>query len=250
MDLADIEHPDFKKIYKELNGIYLISQGRMMAFYYRYLYTRYTGLYYNLGPVTREWEYPWAIINARIEKGQRILDAGCGSSPLPAYLHKHGYLCYGLDNKFQSEVILPDMITAKTRFLQHLSRFYPFYLLFNPHQMVGISAFAKTLRLPLDYIKGDLLKQPFADESFDRIFCISTLEHLSSEGILKAAVEFRRVLKPGGLLISTVDCAGNGLSWREFIKTSGLSLYGETDFDRAPLKRHTFDVVGFVLQKK
>src|SRR5207245_292323 len=31
---------------------------------------------------SREWEYPWAILNAECKPGVRIVDLGCGGSPL------------------------------------------------------------------------------------------------------------------------------------------------------------------------
>ena len=40
---------------------------------------------------------------------------------------------------------------------------------------------------------------------FDRIFCISTLEHMSKEDIKKTLFEFSRKLTPDGLVIITLD---------------------------------------------
>ena len=40
---------------------------------------------------------------------------------------------------------------------------------------------------------------------FDRIFCISTLEHLPKNDIQKALKEFARKLAPNGLVIISVD---------------------------------------------
>jgi SAM-dependent methyltransferase len=51
-------------------------------------------------------------------------------------------------------------------------------------------------------VVGDAQRLPFADESFDTVFCSQVLEHVQEPW--KALAEMRRVLKPGGCLILTV----------------------------------------------
>ena len=55
------------------------------------------------------------------------------------------------------------------------------------------------------YTETDLREQPFDDNSFDIIYCISVLEH--TENYEKIVKEFKRLLKPQGLLILTFDIA-------------------------------------------
>ncbi len=52
---------------------------------------------------------------------------------------------------------------------------------------------------------------PFGDEKYDTIFLLGVIEHLPDPET--AAGEFLRVLKPGGLLITTIP---NGLLWSTF----------------------------------
>jgi SAM-dependent methyltransferase len=52
---------------------------------------------------------------------------------------------------------------------------------------------------------GNLILLPFENNSFDRITCISVLEHIESP--FRALCEFRRVLKPGGRLLVSFDVA-------------------------------------------
>lgn len=76
-------------------------------------------------------------------------------------------------------------------------------------------------RRGVSYLFEDIRKLPFADNSFDIIVCISTLEHIGMdnteiytadsrykenkvEDYLIAATELKRVLKPGGNLFITV----------------------------------------------
>jgi SAM-dependent methyltransferase len=80
--------------------------------------------------------------------------------------------------------------------------------------------------------QGDITRLPSPDGSFDRIFCLSVLDHLHVEQSVAALREFRRMLAPGGLLLLTVDvppcdpetllgCAGE----------AGLQPVGRVDFD-------------------
>lgn len=55
---------------------------------------------------------------------------------------------------------------------------------------------------PVPLTRGDIVKLPFKDNSFDKIFSTEVLEHVPND--LKAAQEIFRVLKPGGLAIITV----------------------------------------------
>jgi SAM-dependent methyltransferase len=46
---------------------------------------------------------------------------------------------------------------------------------------------------------------PYADGAFDRVFCISVLEHLTAADRAQALLEFARVLRTDGLLVLTLD---------------------------------------------
>jgi SAM-dependent methyltransferase len=53
---------------------------------------------------------------------------------------------------------------------------------------------------------ADVRKLPFADETFDAVVSNSTLDHFPSQDDIAAAlVELRRVLRPGGTLLVTLD---------------------------------------------
>lgn len=85
---------------------------------------------------------------------------------------------------------------------------------------------------------------PFADNSFDRVFSICTLEHLASSVRRGMMSEVARVLAPGGIVGITIDygpdrkvlIADKGLRFGyrqklfdEIVNPSGLSLYGNDD---------------------
>jgi SAM-dependent methyltransferase len=133
---------------------------------------------------TRCWEYPWILENGGFEKGLKCLDAGCGQSPLLVHLHELGCETHGLD------------------YIQGERDDYP--------ETYGIpeewiNRWAGKVR----YHHGDMFEAPFSDNIFDRITCVSVLEHILNpqqpHAHYPCLQELRRILKPGGLLIVTVD---------------------------------------------
>jgi len=58
-------------------------------------------------------------------------------------------------------------------------------------------------RGPIDYLPGDITHSPFPDEYFDAVACMSVIEHgVPLENYFR---EMARILKPGGLLITSTD---------------------------------------------
>ncbi len=133
--------------------------------------------------VTRCWEYGWALRHGRFERGLECLDAGCGQAPLLGELAARGCQAHGLD--YLEEEASKDAGYGIPR------------------------AWIEALAGRVQYHHGSMFDAPFPDDSFDRITCLSVLEHVISpreprrhEPCLR---ELRRILKPGGLLIVTVD---------------------------------------------
>jgi len=58
----------------------------------------------------------------------------------------------------------------------------------------------------LDRVVASLCEMPIEDGSVDQVFCISVLEHLSESDRAAALREFRRVVRPGGSVVLTMDC--------------------------------------------
>lgn len=117
---------------------------------------------------SKRWEYPWAMQRAELEPGARVLDAGCGDSIFPVYLAAHGYRVTAVDLEFTADL----------------------------GDLHGVNA---------EYLRGDLTCLPLESRSYDRIFCISVIEHLPEDQIPIAMQELRRVLRPGGRLLLTTD---------------------------------------------
>lgn len=60
-------------------------------------------------------------------------------------------------------------------------------------------------------VRGDALRLPFADASFDAVVSISSIEHFSSVSI--AIAEMARVLRPGGRLALSADSLAGAHRW-------------------------------------
>lgn len=63
-------------------------------------------------------------------------------------------------------------------------------------------------------LQGDLQDLDLQDNIFDKIICVSVLEHV--ENPIKAAKELWRLLKPGGRLLATMDVA-NYARWNHTV---------------------------------
>lgn len=63
-------------------------------------------------------------------------------------------------------------------------------------KMQNLDYISADLFSPIVDVKADILDLPFADESFDIIFCNHVLEHIEDDA--KAMSELYRVLRPGG----------------------------------------------------
>jgi len=146
----------------------------------------------------RRIEYPWAILNAALDKPMKILDIGSGVSVFPIYLASKGHEVFSIDN----DEILMNRISPRL---------------------------AKWCSATVKYSADDITKLEFEDNTFDRVFCISVIEHLEEEIVdgkpvnfhkynldIKAIGEMLRVLKPNGVLILTFEWSENTEDLRSY----------------------------------
>src|ERR1700726_1108110 len=115
------------------------------------------------------YERPAMLALAGDVAGRRILDAGCGAGPLFAALRDRGAIVTGID---------------KSAGMVGLAR-----------RRLGDDADLQVAEL------GSIL--PFPDDTFDDVTASLVLHYLEDWG--SALAELRRVLKPGGRLIASVD---------------------------------------------
>jgi SAM-dependent methyltransferase len=132
---------------------------------------------------TRGWEYGWLLRHGGFERGLKCLDAGCGQAPLLGELAARGCEAHGLD------------------YIQGEQQDDP--------STYGIPrAWLDSQKGRIHYHHGSMFESPFPDDTFDRITCVSVLEHIYVHGPRKhepCLAELKRILKPGGLLMVTVD---------------------------------------------
>jgi len=110
--------------------------------------------------------------------GMKVLDVGCGLSPLLRYFTNFGCETFGLD--LNKEVL--KILTDKGSYLQDAR---------------------------INYVTQSGTHLGFQDKTFDLIVCISVLEHLRREDNVMFLNEMLRVLAPGGLLVITIDFNGS-----------------------------------------
>jgi len=78
----------------------------------------------------------------------------------------------------------------------------------------GIVAEAAARNAGLKAVVADVRSLPFTEAAFDVVFSGSTLDHFESAADIQTALgELRRVLRPGGTLILTLDNPANPLIW-------------------------------------
>ena len=198
---------------------------------------------YQVNNTTRRFEYPWAFEALRVEPGLRVLEIGGGLSGLQFVLDRAG-----------CEVVNVD----------------PGDELFNaswPPTAATMARLNKLLGTNVTMLNCFLHEAKFPDDSFDRVVSISVFEHIPEEILRGILSEVRRVLKPGGLLVITMDLFldvqpfaaaesnmyGHNVSAKWIVDTSGLErihgkpseLYGYPEFDpRSIRERESTFLVG------
>lgn len=136
---------------------------------------------------SRPYEYEWARRFARPD--DVVLDAACGiSHPFKFWLAEHCrevHACDWDERILSEEAIRLDIVSD---FGEQAAQDLPESTLVRLHRA-----------------QANLAQLPYESGKFDRVFCISVLEHLDTGTMLRAFREFARVLKPKGQLIATFD---------------------------------------------
>lgn len=160
---------------------------------------------------SRQIEWPWAVEAAELDGKQFCLDVGGGWSVLK----------YAIANR--SKMVIS--VDADGPSVQAAER------------TTKVMGFPNVAHAVAD---GRDLRH-FGEASFDRVFCISVLEHVA-ERRLDLLRECARVLKPGGAMILTMDVAfdgdGGGKDFYLGVREAGevLGLLGLPAPDRNPAK--------------
>ena len=125
----------------------------------------------------RRLEYSLAleVLLNHLKPGDRYLDAGSGATPLAWVMAKRDVQAEASD--FNPRLV-QDLIS------------------FNPDKVYGSSVKLE---------RQDLTQMTYADNTFDAVSCISVIEHIPAPGDQTSVKEMLRILKPGGVLVLTLD---------------------------------------------
>jgi len=159
---------------------------------------------------------------------ERHMLAACGADPLPnPHGARHGvfhnyrpweYQKVFAGGDFRRDDVVLDTGAMHTYFCIYLSRFVGTLYVTDNFYWAGRSYMAsQQLSSPEAWVayveqKGggkirgeaaDLTKLPYPDGAFDKVLCISTIEHVKDDG--QGIRELGRVLKPGGRLLLTTE---------------------------------------------
>lgn len=181
---------------------------------------------------SRMWEYPWAVLESNITGGMTCADIGCGQSPFTLYLKELGCEVTGMD----------PVHTAEQGWYCH-----------------GVTDdFLR--RTGIRYIQSEAQCLRCGAEQFDRVYCISVLEHIPlRRDRINAMREIARVLKPDGVALVTVDVniQKRIVNPLDLLWESGLDLYGGMSLSMPRRRLGIFcdekqpaDVFGFALVKR
>lgn len=163
---------------------------------------------------SRFYEYAWAAEFCK--KTDVVLDAACGiPHPLKFYLADNCKEVHAVD---------------------------------SDERIIDIEAISKEIQTVfgvdnakldnIDYHHASLTELPYEKGMFDKIFCISAIEHLPNEDeILKALKEFNKVLKDDGMLLLTLDYSTSDQypdstdmdAFEKLAVKAGFKLAGEKD---------------------
>lgn len=103
-----------------------------------------------------------------------------------------------------------------------------------------------TRHLDVALVRGDMTRLPFDEDTFDAVAAIHSLIHVPLADHSRVIEEFRRVLRPGGVLLVTEggeEWTGSNPDWLE----SGVEMHWEmagADETRRQLEEHGFDIAG------
>jgi len=168
--------------------------------------------------LSRYVEYPLVYEYLALQDGHSILDVGTGYSIFPLYLAaKHACKVHVTDNE---------------EYLQDVLRFHAAKI-----RKLGLEEGVQVI-----VEKQDARRLVYPDGAFDRVTCISVIEHIPDAGDSAAMAEIGRVLKHGGRALITVPYA----QVYEERASSPWVEYFERSYDDKALKERLIGPSGLV----
>ncbi|MEZ0072044.1 alpha/beta fold hydrolase [Planotetraspora sp. GP83] len=130
--------------------------------------------------------YRAALGKVGIQPGWHVLDAGCGSGPFLPWLAE----LVGEPGRISAIDLAPENAARAA----------------DRAQALGLGG-------RVDVQQADLLALPFADDTFDAVWCSNTTQYLNDADLALALKELGRVVRPGGL-VAIKDLAADLVSVR------------------------------------
>ncbi|MPQ43024.1 class I SAM-dependent methyltransferase [Clostridium tarantellae] len=162
---------------------------------------------------SRLYEYPWAGKFA--DKYDICLDAACGiEHHFKYYLAENCKKVYCCD--------LDERLKDREYVFSYVKEYF------------GEEAYNRILRNTekITFDVCNLSNLPYKDKSFDKIYCISVLEHMSLSDRLNTFNEFKRCLKDNGIIILTMDYPSVNLNeFKEQLDNTNLKFKYGYDFN-------------------
>lgn len=126
---------------------------------------------------------PWIEFNGDFQKGQKIIEVGGAYSTLPKYLGKK----YDLENWIGDDFGKYNSESLWSRWGE-------------PTELIKRNPETKYIFEPFGRFSDN-----YPDNYFDKIFSVSTLEHIPIEYRLNVFKDMNRCMKKGGLQLHTID---------------------------------------------
>ncbi len=209
---------------------------------------------------SRAWEYPWAVLAAGLgTRPLRALDVGGGGSPFALYLAGRGHESHVADPSLNEG---SNFVFNRRKSLYRNLRSVAKLIVFRAaglHALWGLPD--RGGRSPVFYHARPADRLEFPDGRFDRVFCLSVMEHIPRELWRGCMQEFQRVIAPGGRLVITLDMAPEEADRRlylDLVKSCDLALLGDPRYDvpigpesqQARHPGHGYETVGLVWEKR
>jgi len=242
LDMRDCESQEFSQISGEISR----AANRLQPVWFRPFF-EISAVRCRLGYDwwSRKWEYPWAVLNANLQAGMCVLDVGSGGSSFPLYLGMNGFECYACD---------PSLNQGKS--MMDWRRSILFFLGITTDWCLP----RKKHSLPVRYYPDTIQELGFSDGFFDRVFCLSVIEHIPQSEWSLCMEQLARVVRPGGRLVITLDMSApdaNACVYKRLIAASPLDLIGNVDYTvpipdgdkRLRHPGHGYETIGLVWQK-
>lgn len=170
-------------------------------------------------------EYPLVYNNLCLKENEAYLDVGSGKSIFPLFVM--------VKNKCAVHIVDDQSIIEDSFKYYH-----------DAVKKMGLAAAIGKKIIIHRLNKGSLLN--FPDNSFDKISCISTLEHIKGSGDTVMMRKLSKILKPGGILAISFPFNSGG-----FIEESAPEGVGyfQRQYNYSEIKRRIIDPSGLQVRK-